>query len=241
MSLTDHPDSICFWGVHAHAVIGLTRSGTLMLHANKPFEPTIDVAKGCLSGHVIRRLIGQPDHVRGVFAGLSRSGIPLHTGQHEPLMYLDLNQLRLPTFKDAFLRPVQPGDLELLAQWCKGYCDDTGGITSPDDMVLRIFNGQNAQLLVKGGFPAALTNLSARSDDIAQIADVYVPPDMRGQQCARIAVGLHLQQLRNQMRVTGALLSSSGPAATRCYQSLGFQVLADYLHVTLDAPLVVSA
>ncbi|MFK7874769.1 MAG: GNAT family N-acetyltransferase [Paracoccaceae bacterium] len=242
LGLKPHPDSTDFWGLRQGedlvAVIGCTRSGHLMAHTTQELDTK--PLGAMLAGRRISKAIGAADVISPMLRRLIGGVVERAQVKCEPLMMCDLDTLVAPAGPDIRLRRAELADRPLLQFWCEGYCADTSMRIAPATMVQHILATGVTSIALHEDEPAAMIGLSGRSEDMVQLADIYVPPHKRKLGVATATVATFLKEQRAQ-GMKRALLSSSGPEATRCYFRVGFEEIADYTHINGFRPFVVGA
>ena len=152
----------------------------------------------------------------------------------EPLFTLDLDNLVIPAGQGFELRAPQDADVPLLEAWAYDYMVETG-LRPAGDMTRAIATSDVAnrrekdrlRILLLNGKPVAQTAFNAVLPDSVQVGGVYTPPKDRAKGYGRLAVALHLDEVRN----TGAqqaVLFSNNEYASRAYRSIGFEDVGAY-------------
>jgi len=206
-------------------MVGLTEDGMVL-----PNWPQGDWAAAArvLAGSAVTGLLGPADQVAGLRAALGpRARAVRHAGE-EPGYRLALADLRLPDCAGWSLEPISDAVAGTVRGWRAAYEREVFAMPGPGADakaardVARWRGADSHRVLWRGGSPVALTGFNAVLPEVVQVGAVYVPPALRGQGHARLAVGLHLQQARAG-GVRRAVLFAASPAAERAYVALGFQ------------------
>lgn len=221
------PRAMRFW-VSDHTpiegVLGITNEGMLMPQSDKLDWESF--AKACQGEHTIGA-IGPALQVRSALRAFGLEGAKTRLDSDEPGFTLDLDQLVIPDLHGARLDPATQAD-SFLVSWRAAYHQEVLG-TPADEAEekaaadVSAYLAQNSHRVLRfQGKPVAFTGFNATLPEIVQIGGVYVPPDLRGQGYARLAVALHLHEAR-QNGVPRACLFAFSEAAARAYRAIGFQ------------------
>jgi RimJ/RimL family protein N-acetyltransferase len=223
---SDDPQASRFWLVGEAGVVALSRGGMLMALATEDCD--LAALRPVLSGLRVEGAVGPAPAVRPLLSALGLADRPCRRHADEPAFALALSDLRCPDPAGAALIPATEGHRPLLTAWRAAYHREL--LSTPpgaaealaardvDGMIAR---GRN-RLLVRDGQPLALTGFNAALPGIVQVGGVYVPPALRGRGHARLAVALHLDEVRGA-GVARAVLFAASPAAARAYQAIGFR------------------
>ena len=152
----------------------------------------------------------------------------------EPLFALSLDKLTIPLANGAILRKPKNSDVPLLNEWGYDYLVETGLREAGDEArksvkgdVARRIDAGKLRLLTHNGNPVAQTGFNAVLPDSVQIGGVYTPPEFRCNGYGRLAVALHLEEVR-KAGVKQAILFSANEYASRAYRGIGFEQIGHY-------------
>ena len=236
---SDHLHAMRVWimGPGLRGIIGVTRQGMVMLML--PGGGDLAGLGAALQGMTLMGAVGPATHVRHVLGVLGLARRPTVLNNDEPGFTLDLTMLRVPAHPEAKL--IAPGQDERarLVAFRTAYQVEVLG-TDASKAAARAevdIDGYLAQdshrLLQVDGQPVAMTGFNATLPEIVQIGGVYTPLALRNRGYARLAVALHLQEVRRK-GVTRAVLFAANAAAARAYQAIGFQPAAPVGLVLFD-------
>jgi len=103
-----------------------------------------------------------------------------------------------------------------------------------EDIARRVQAGK-LRLLVHKGAPVAQTGFNAVLPDSVQIGGVYTPPELRCNGYGRLAVALHLDEVRKS-GVKKAILFSASEYASKAYRGIGFEQIGHYTLTIFATP-----
>jgi uncharacterized protein len=167
------------------------------------------------SGRTISGISGPANQVEAAtdILGLKEKHISLV--EREILFSLSLCDLKIPsalTTGEVLCRLPEPGELELLSEWCAAYTVETlAQIETPKLVSECQQTVQRRQLdkvhfcLIKELHTVAYCTFNAQLPDIVQIGGVWTPPNMRGNGYAKCVVAGALLHARS-CGVTQAIL-----------------------------------
>jgi RimJ/RimL family protein N-acetyltransferase len=236
---SDHRNAMRVWasGNGPSGILALSRGGMLM-----PVLPDGGDASRfaqVLAGLDITGAVGPADQVRALLAGLGLAGAPTWKDADEPGFVLNLANLRVPPAADATLVPSGADHRRLLVSWRADYHRETLG-TPETEVAERAASEVDAyiqrdshRVLLLAGQPVAMTGFNAVLPEIVQIGGVYTPPALRNRGHARLAVAMHLAEVRAE-GVQRAVLFAASEAAARAYRGIGFQPAAAIALVLFD-------
>jgi GNAT superfamily N-acetyltransferase len=198
-----------------------------------------------LAGRALTGVLGPSAQVRTLIAGLGLGAAPRRHDADEPGFTLPLDRLEMPPGDGRLASPAS-APLALLAGWRAAYLADL--FATPAGEAARIGAADAARwqaeashrVLWQDGRPVAVCGFNATLPDVVQVGGVYVPPDLRGQGLARLAVALLLAEAR-AAGVTRAVLFAASAAAARAYRAIGFRPGAPMALVLFDGPQEVPA
>lgn len=240
----DVPRSVHLWAnAERTAFVGLTVAGILMPQMREAGPDDWAALPQILAGHQVLGINGASAQVA---ACLSRLDLPApRLDRTEPCFGLTLSDLRMSAQEGLALRPVADGDMDLLTGWRAAYRVETSGESPAEARAaaraeLPLWLAEDGlRLLWRGGRPVAMTGLNARAGGCVQVGGVYTPPALRGQGLARMAVALHLAELRAQ-GAGRAFLFAASDAAERAYRAIGFQPAGHMRMVVLPSPIGIA-
>ncbi|MDG4649844.1 GNAT family N-acetyltransferase [Roseibacterium sp. SDUM158017] len=205
-------------------VLGVTGDGMILPVC--PATAPQEMARA-LAGRRMIGIMGAGPQVRPLAALLGLDGADRALDEDEAQFVLDLDDLVVPGGPGRLV-PLADLDAETRVAWRRDYCIETLGTpperaaaTAEADVAHYLSEGSH-RALIDGGMPLAMTGFNARLPDIVQVGAVYTPPALRNRGHARRAVALHLAEARDA-GVRRATLFTSGPAAIRAYEALGFR------------------
>ena len=207
-------------------VAGVTDGG--MIFPNCPHQPWAALRQALLGKNIIG-ILGAADQVTGLESalGLADAAGLRTVEQHYALALCDLV---MPDVTGFSLRPLSAGPRDLVIGWRRAYLLETLPLPGEDVDATAIKDidsyiaADSHRLLYEGDTPMAMTGFNARQPDAVQVGGVYTPPLLRGRGLARRAVALHLEQARKAQ----AFLFAASDAASRAYQSIGFQRIGQF-------------
>lgn len=239
-----HPRAMTFWLRRADGVITdvLAVSEEGMIFPVCPTGPWGDVAT-VMAGARAKGVIGEAGQVAACRAALGlEQAAPLDAV--EPQFVLDLGALVMPEQGAMTLHHLRDAPLEVLLDWRAAFCVETMGY-APRDATERAIVDIHAYLdqdthrvLMQREEPLAMTGFNAILPQIVQVGGVYTPPGLRGRGHARLAVALHLAEMR-ALGVKQAVLSAANAAAARAYAAIGFRPMGEFAIVAYGAPQVI--
>ncbi|MBB93679.1 MAG: hypothetical protein CML68_03600 [Rhodobacteraceae bacterium] len=247
-----HPHGSVFWLHHGaggiDAVLGASNSGFLMVQA--PDLPPAVWAEwaAVLSGRFLRGITGDDAQVRRALAALGLRAGDLSMNASEPLYRLELDRLDTPpTLGPAQMRPASQADRPMLCDWYETYLMETG-LTNDRDRAreeaaaraLTASRGGAERLLIEEGRPVAVASINAQAGDMVQVGGVFVPGPERNRGLGGRVTAARLAEARDAgARV--AILFSNNDAASRAYESIGFERIGDYRVSILKRPAPAGA
>lgn len=194
-------------------------------------------------------VLGKPDQVSHVIAGLGLNNAEFALDAHEGLYALPLADLKMPAFDDTSFKLVgtEKIDAKILFDWMKSYDIEALGSTDNEALDTRITQsvetmkkpGGHRRVLLENGTPVSLCGLNSRLPDIVQIGPVWTPTELRSNGYARIGVALMLLEARAQ-NVPEAILFTDIPAAIKSYEALGFARFDSYRLALLKTPMPIG-
>ena len=130
----------------------------------------------------------------------------------------------------------------MLNEWGYDYLIETGLRKAGEEAresvkgdVARRLDAGKLRLLVHNGRPVAQTGFNAVLPDSVQIGGVYTPPEFRRLGYGRLAVALHLEEVRKS-GVKKAILFSANEYASRAYRGIGFEQIGHYTLTIFATP-----
>jgi GNAT superfamily N-acetyltransferase len=240
-----HPRAMRFWlaGEPLTGVLGLTEGGIVLPNITAVQAPS---AAAVLAGHTIGGIVGPADGAVALHTALGLNRAPTLMAHREPHFALDLSALAMPATAGLTLTPLTAAPRDLLIDWSTAYDIETLGARpdvaraeAPDEVDAWIA-ADSHRVLWRYGVPVARTGFNARLPGIVQVGGVYVPPDLRGQGLARVAVALHLAEAA-QGGATRATLFAASDMASRAYQAIGFRRIGEWFLCLLDGDHPVPA
>lgn len=240
---SDAPRAMKFWLDRDRGLLlGCTNEGMIM-----PIFVSADPesAVQSLSRRAAMGLLGVTGEVRAILPALELGETAMKLDQDEPQFLLDLSELQMPDL-NGHLLPASDSLRDLLVAWRAGYVTETLGESEAEASatatidVERQITAESHRVLVVDDRPVAVTGINAALSDIVQVGGVYTPPRLRRRGYARLAVALHLRELR-EAGVSKATLFASGEPAVRAYVSLGFKHVGSFSLVLFAAPQVLQS
>lgn len=241
---SDHSHAMRFWLLEDRGTVALSRGGMLMPHLTENLD--LATMRAALAGHKVEGALGPASAVRPLLAALGLSGTATRKDKDELAFALDLADLDILALPGARLIPAGNAHKPLLHAWRTAYhCETLGtpaneATTFAASDVDRMIERGNHRLLILDNQPVALTGFNATLPQIVQVGGVYTPPALRGRGLARLAVALHLSEVRAK-GVTRAVLFAASPAAARAYRGIGFQPSGSFALVLFAAPVTIHA
>ena len=213
----------------------IANAGTLMMQATESLAEICEFMQSKLPDDTEYKVIlGDSAQVEIMRAEFGLTDAPTIIDEVEPLFSLNLENLVIPTTNGVILRKTEMSDLPLLGDWAYAYGLETGLREAGEDVreesvkdaASRITKNRS-RLLIHNGEPVAQTGFNAVLPDSVQIGGVYTSPAYRCKGYGRLAVALHLDEVR-KTGVKQAILFSANEFASRAYRSIGFEQIGHY-------------
>ena len=209
--------------------------GSLMIEAPEGVEKIASFMKLVIPADTnFFAMFGGSDQIADLRAALQLNELPTQMDDAEPLFSLNFDNLIIPEAHGAFTRKPTKLDAPLVADWVYKYLVETGLQPFGDKTrkaAETIANDtgkyENFRLLVVDGKPVARTGFNTALPDSVQVGGVFTPPEFRGRGYARLALALHLDEVRKQ-GVETAILFSASENASRAYRAIGFGQIGHY-------------
>jgi GNAT superfamily N-acetyltransferase len=229
----DHDRAMSFWieerGGRITDVIGRTREGMVMPSCDgAPWSE----AAAALAGSDVIGVIGARAQARPLIHALGLRAAATELDEDEPQYALDLDLLVIPDGEGS-LQPLARADRDEMIEWRRlasietmGRPPETAGAQAERDIDGYIASDTHRVLMGRDG-PLCMTGFNAQTADIVQIGGVFTPPPLRSRGHARRAVALHLAEARDR-GVKRATLFTSGAAAARAYEAIGFTRVGEW-------------
>lgn len=224
----------------APGIFAITNSGMILLQAPNAVDRMWERASDLIADRpVLTGCLGETRQVRALLSAAGLSDVPALLNDDEPAFRLDLAELIMPQMQGGGLVPLSAVPRELVVHWRANYHFEVMGTSKPKaaavaetDITSYIAKDSHRALLVDNQ-PVAMTGFNAVLPSVVQVGGVYTPPDLRGRGCARLALALHLQEVRAK-GVTQSVLFAASTAAVRAYMSLGYQRAGEFSLVLFD-------
>lgn len=234
-----HPRAMTFWiaGDPVEAALGVTGEGMVLPQLT---PGRAGDAAALLTGRRIMGMAGETAQVRALAAALGLRPGEAEMDSDEPLLALDLADLRMPEVAGLALEPWSEARLPLLSAWRTAYGREAMGWGGDADArgareaAAMVAGGQH-RVLLRDGEPVAATGFNARLPGVVQVGGVWTPPPLRNRGLARAAVALHLAEARAE-GVARAILFSASEAAARAYRAVGFAEVGRFALMILRTP-----
>ncbi|MBL9047630.1 MAG: GNAT family N-acetyltransferase [Tabrizicola sp.] len=237
-----HATSYHLWPAEGpiRAVLGLTRGGMVLCQFGAAPEAMSPLLVA-LRGQQVTGFSGDDAQTKALIAALGFTASDFRMNEAEPLFHLDLAQLQ---GGGDMIRPPNPGDLPLLADWLRTYLIETGlGLDSPggtvEERAERAISAGQLRFLLREGQPVAMAAVNARAGTSVQVGGVFVPPAARNRGLGRAVTRALLAETRAK-GTTEAVLFSNNEAASQAYRSIGFTEVGSYRIAFLHTPRVVG-
>jgi RimJ/RimL family protein N-acetyltransferase len=201
-----------------------------------------DAAAAVLAGRKIKGFIGDGPQVVALREALGVTA-QAELDATEPAFLLTIANLKPPATAGFALKPLSAAPYDLMVQWRANYEVETLFVPEPaasaraEQQVRNFMATDSHRVLFKGDTPVGMTGFNATLPEIVQVGGIYTPPALRGHGYARKALALHLTEVAID-GVTEAVLSSANDAASRVYQSLGFERTGDFALVVYETSQV---
>lgn len=220
-----------FWlaleGDRIVGALGLSGAGFLLPVLGKASDVLATGAKAFLANERLIGISAEADQAALLVASLGLTS-PFARDANEPGFALDLDRIVMPAAEGArLLRPTQD-NRALLIDWRAHYHvevlgtvpgEATAAASQDIDAYLQI---DSHRILEVSGSPVAMTGFNAILPDVVQVGGVYTPPALRGKGHARLALALHLAEVREK-GVGRAILYAFSEQAARAYRAIGFR------------------
>lgn len=209
--------------------------GSLMVQAPEGVENIAAYMKSAIpSDKIFLAMLGVSDQIADMRDAMGLNDLPTQMDEVEPLFTLDLDKLVVPDAFGAIARKPDEKDAPLLADWAYQYLVETGlhpagekTRKEAEKMANDRNNDKKFRLLVVDGKTVARTGFNTSLPDSVQVGGVFTPPEYRGRGYARLALALHLEEVRKQ-GVETAILFSANEYASRAYRAIGFEQIGHY-------------
>jgi RimJ/RimL family protein N-acetyltransferase len=216
-------------------VAAVANSGSLMMQATEGLVEICDYMQSVLPDDTVYMgILGDSAQARIMREAFGLKDAPTTMDDVEPLFSLELENLIIPPSNGAILRKPEKQDVPMLNEWGYDYFVETGLREAGDEVretvkddVARRIEAMKLRLLVHNGKPVAQTGFNAVLPDSVQIGGVYTPPEFRCNGYGRLAVALHLEEVRKS-GVKQAILFSANEYASRAYRGIGFEQIGHY-------------
>lgn len=224
----------------APGIFAITNSGMILLQAPNAVDHMWERASDLIADRpVLTGCLGETRQVRAFLSAAGLSAVPALLNDDEPAFRLNLAELIMPQMQGGELVPLSAVPRELVVHWRASYHFEVMGTSKPKaaamaetDITSYIAKDSHRALLVDDQ-PVAMTGFNAALPSVVQVGGVYTPPDLRGRGYARLALALHLQDVRAK-GVTQSVLFAASTAAVRAYMSLGYQRAGEFSLVLFD-------
>ena len=209
--------------------------GALMMQAAEGLPEIAQFMRGVLPDDTkYSMILGASAQVEVMRAAFGLADAPTTMDDVEPLFALNLENLNIPSAKGASLRKPKKSDVPLLNEWGYDYLIETGLREAGEEAresvkgdVARRIDAGKLRVLIHNGKLVAQTGFNAVLPDSVQIGGVYTPPKHRCNGYGRLAVALHLEEVRKS-GVKKAVLFSANEYASRAYRGIGFEQIGHY-------------
>ncbi|KAE9632611.1 GNAT family N-acetyltransferase [Parasedimentitalea maritima] len=224
----------------APGIFAITNSGMILLQAPNAVDRMWARARDLIADRpVLTGCLGETRQVRAFLSAAGLSDVPALLNDDEPAFRLNLAELIMPQMQGGELVPLSVVPRELVVHWRASYHFEVMGTSkrkatavAETDIASYIEKDSHRALLVNNQ-PVAMTGFNAALPSVVQVGGVYTPPDLRGRGYARLALALHLQEVRAK-GVTQSVLFAASTAAVRAYMSLGYQRAGEFSLVLFD-------
>jgi len=213
----------------------IANSGSLMMQAVEGLVEIAEFMQTSLPDDTVYNfIIGESTQAEVMRKAFGLTDAPTTMDDVEPLFTLSLDRLITPAINGAMLRKPLQGDIAMLNEWGYDYLLETGLREAGDATrqavkghVARRLDAGTLRLLIHNGKPVAQTGFNAVLPDSVQIGGVYTPPEFRRNGYSRLAVAMHLAEVR-KTGVKKAILFSANEYASRAYRGIGFEQIGHY-------------
>ncbi len=213
----------------------IANSGSLMMQAVEGLVEIAEFMQTSLPDDTVYNfIIGESTQAEVMRKAFGLTDAPTTMDDVEPLFTLSLDRLITPAINGAMLRKPLQGDIAMLNEWGYDYLLETGlreaGEATRQAVkgnVARSIDAGTLRLLIRSGKPVAQTGFNAVLPDSVQIGGVYTPPEFRRNGYSRLAVAMHLAEVR-KTGVKKAILFSANEYASRAYRGIGFEQIGHY-------------
>ena len=223
------------------ALLAMTNEGMVLPQCPDCSDQELVDAIDLIRGRKLFGVAGEATQTRRIMrlAGWENRQATLNSD--EPSFTLDLDQLILPDTTGAELVPLGDLDREVTENWRRDYLIEVMEFPAnrARKYAARDYESyakrDSHRVLIIRGRPVAMTGFNVRLPQVVQIGGVYTPPDLRGRGYARLAVALHLQEVRSG-GATRAVLFAASEAAVRAYKAIGFQPAGHFSLILFNNP-----
>jgi len=127
-------------------------------------------------------------------------------------------------------RPVMAEDATVFADWMTAFHGEAtphDPLPCRDDLEKRAGEGRYLFWIVDG-VPVSLAGITRRIQQVAAIAPVYTPPDLRGRGYAGSVTAAIVERIYAEGKTTACLYTNlRNPYSNRCYAKVGFRPVCD--------------
>ena len=213
----------------------IANTGGLMMQASEGLAEIAAFMREVLPDETEHPMIlGDTAQVKIMREAFGLTDAPTKMDEVEPLFALNLDNLIMPLTNGAVLRKPEDADVPLLLEWGYDYLIETGlreageeAMESVKEDVARRLKGRKLRLLIHNRKPVAQTGFNSVLPDAVQIGGVYTPPNLRRNGYGRLAVALHLAEVKAQ-GVKDAILFSANELASQAYRGIGFKQIGTF-------------
>jgi RimJ/RimL family protein N-acetyltransferase len=153
-----------------------------------------------------------------------------HFGETEPQQILAINGPPRFPGAEGEARTVTGDDADLFAEWFEAFRAEAVPEDPPamrEQLDRRAASGDFLFWLVDGR-PVSLAGIVRRTRNVAAIAVVYTPPDLRGRGYAGSVTAAVVEKIYAEGRKTACLyVDLRNPASNRCYAKIGFKPVCE--------------
>ncbi len=223
------------------AIFAMTNEGMVLPQCPDCSDHELQEAIALIRGRSLFGIAAEAGQARRIMRLAGWEDRPATLNSDEPGFSLQLDKLLLPDATGAELLPLDAMDRSIPEEWRYRYLieamdfdPDRAKGQAMQDIANYVDRDSHRALLINGQ-PVGMTGFNARLPEVVQVGGVYVPPALRGQGYARLAVGLHLREAKSS-GVTRAVLFAASEAAARAYIALGFRPAGHYALILFKDP-----
>lgn len=159
----------------------------------------------------------------------------LESSVHKSLRLYELREVN-PAILSGQIRLATESDMAFLPYWCEGFASDCFGSpfavqNDPEPYRYHVSAG-NLYILMDGGTPVSMANISRQMRTVCGVGHVYTPPYFRGKGYATACVASLSRLILDRGFASCVLYTDlANPTSNSIYQKIGYRPLCDSLEI----------